>query len=1030
MKPKRHPLCFALLLLAAPLAAQVPNLIPHQGRVAVNGVNFEGTGQFKFALVNAAGSVTYWSNNGSSTAGSQPTAAVSLPVTKGLYSAMLGDTSLANMTAVPASVYTNADLRLRVWFNDGTLGFQHLTPDQRLAPNGYLPDGAITSAKLAPGATPPAVQVAGTSQDVVPNTNYIATGSGTTTFHLPASAAFGDAVNISGSGTGSVSIWDPNEFTPRGETRLWLSVASSSDGTKLIAAANGEQLYTSTDAGVTWTPTQQYGFWQAVASSADGTKLIAAAGRLFTSTDAGVTWTPREDNRSWSAVASSSDGTKLIAAVNGGHLYTSTDAGATWTPREQNRDWKAVASSADGTKLIASVANGGRLYTSADAGVTWTPREQFRLWEAVASSADGTKLIAATLGDQLFTSTDAGVTWTPREQFRYWISVASSADGTKLIAAESGGRLFTSADAGVTWKPVEQNRNWSSVASSADGRKLIGAEAGGQLHVTGGEALNIQGTGTAVFMYGNAGWTQTSPGGWTPSFGNLYRSSGNIGIGTATPNYPLSFGAGAADTLLALYDPGTTGAYGLGIGSGQFRLHLGENLGRFSFLDAPAGNELMTIQGGGRVGIGTASPATALHVNGVITGDGSGLTNMTVAQMPDGVALRSGGNAFTGTQTITNGGRVGIGTGTPNYPLSFGAGAGNTLLALYDPGATGAYGLGIGSGQFRLHLGETAARFSFLNMPDGTELMTIGGDGRVGIGTVNPVATLQVSSAGDSGRPQLQLTQAAVGEWSRIRMQASGPAWDIALGPGAAPVMNFYNGSATVLSLGQDGDATLQRNLNFTTGPLRQMVNLWNGEHGMGVQAWTTYFRTNGTGPGAFAWYRGGVHADGQFDPGGGEQLMRLDAGGLWVRNTFVSSSDRNRKENFQPVNAREVLEKVAALPVSRWNYKDDPDTPHIGPMAQDFHAAFRAGADDKHIAMVDADGVALAAIKGLNEKLTGELRVKDREIATLRKTLHTETTALKEKNQAMEQRLAALEEMMRRTQPVKLNSNHQEVTP
>jgi len=70
------------------LHAQVPQLINYQGRVAVGPVNFSGTGQFKFALVNAAGNTTLWSNDGTSAAGSPPTNAVALTVTNGLYATM------------------------------------------------------------------------------------------------------------------------------------------------------------------------------------------------------------------------------------------------------------------------------------------------------------------------------------------------------------------------------------------------------------------------------------------------------------------------------------------------------------------------------------------------------------------------------------------------------------------------------------------------------------------------------------------------------------------------------------------------------------------------------------------------------------------------------------------------------------------------------------------------------------------------------------------------------------------------------
>jgi type VI secretion system secreted protein VgrG len=90
------------------------------------------------------------------------------------------------------------------------------------------------------------------------------------------------------------------------------------------------------------------------------------------------------------------------------------------------------------------------------------------------------------------------------------------------------------------------------------------------------------------------------------------------------------------------------------------------------------------------------------------------------------------------------------------------------------------------------------------------------------------------------------------------------------------------------------------------------------------------------------------------------------------VAGAWTSVSDRNVKEDFTPIAPAEVLARVAALPITQWKYKVEPaGTKHLGPMAQDFHAAFGLnGADDKHIATVDEDGVALAAIQGLNEKV------------------------------------------------------------
>ena len=90
---------------------------------------------------------------------------------------------------------------------------------------------------------------------------------------------------------------------------------------------------------------------------------------------------------------------------------------------------------------------------------------------------------------------------------------------------------------------------------------------------------------------------------------------------------------------------------------------------------------------------------------------------------------------------------------------------------------------------------------------------------------------------------------------------------------------------------------------------------------------------------------------------------VTLAAGG----GSWASVSDRNLKENFAAVNGEQVLEKVAAIPMQTWNYIAQEDAiRHMGPMAQDFHAAFGLGPDDKHITTIDADGVALAAIQAL----------------------------------------------------------------
>lgn len=143
--------------------------------------------------------------------------------------------------------------------------------------------------------------------------------------------------------------------------------------------------------------------------------------------------------------------------------------------------------------------------------------------------------------------------------------------------------------------------------------------------------------------------------------------------------------------------------------------------------------------------------------------------------------------------------------------------------------------------------------------------------------------------------------------------------------------------------------------LNFYANFIKRMTILQNGNVGIGT--------TNAT------------------------QLLVVGSGGAYCNGTqWVNGSDRNSKQGFSAVSPREVLEKVSDLAITEWQYKAEAEgTKHIGPMAQDFHAAFGLnGSDDKHISTVDEGGVALAAIQGLNEKLNE----KDAEIRQLQQSV------------------------------------------
>ena len=94
-----------------------------------------------------------------------------------------------------------------------------------------------------------------------------------------------------------------------------------------------------------------------------------------------------------------------------------------------------------------------------------------------------------------------------------------------------------------------------------------------------------------------------------------------------------------------------------------------------------------------------------------------------------------------------------------------------------------------------------------------------------------------------------------------------------------------------------------------------------------------------------------------------------LTSGGVWTNN-----SSRAFKTDFKPVDPLQVLERLLQLPLSTWTYLSAPDNGrHLGPIAEEFHASFGLGADSASITTVDASGVALAAIQGLNQRLEAE---------------------------------------------------------
>jgi hypothetical protein len=307
-------------------------------------------------------------------------------------------------------------------------------------------------------------------------------------------------------------------------SNLWTCVASSANGTKLIASVYAGGIWLSQDSGATWRKTSapETG-WGQLACSADG-DILFAVGDYYTgysrllsfcaSTNSGLTWTSTNISTnpysgSLGSLVCSADGSKMAALLHENTNYflcTSSDFGASLVISIlTNGVWGVGISSADGNRLVVVGTNS---CISTNAGVSWVVTNSLSnpnyliAIGAIAASADGMRLIGAQVaGSAIYISTNGGFTWVKATAPSgiNWMAVAASADGSKLAAvgAESaplnGGigpgmakPIFTSTNSGATWKSNNVPAHWKSIASSADGSKLVAAIEYFDEHLIGG----------------------------------------------------------------------------------------------------------------------------------------------------------------------------------------------------------------------------------------------------------------------------------------------------------------------------------------------------------------------------------------------------------------------------------------------------------------------------------------------------------------------------------------------------------------
>ncbi len=533
----------------------------------------------------------------------------------------------------------------------------------------------------------------------------------------------------------------------------------------------------------------------------------------------------------------------------------------------------------------------------------------------------------------------------------------------------------------------------------------------------------------------------TASGLYSTAMGQNTRASGSYA--TALGNSTSASG----DTSTALgYSTTASGDYSTASGfgttaSGNYSFAAGRNAqatnqGALVWADSQGANFSSTsnnqflIRAAGGVGIGTNAPVSTLHVNGTVTatafsGSGGGLTGVNASAL--GGLNRSnywqlGGNQISAGQFLgsqnnqpveirVNGAKTmswsyASNTTSGVSPNLIGGFAGNFVA----PEVVGAIIVGGGIGGL---FGTNSVLADFGTVVGG-RANTVSGPYAVAMGytarasgraatAVNEgtEASGSFSFAGGYGTIASGISSTAMGVLSSASGSTSTALGHSTVAAGyASTALGDTSTASGFISTAMGAYSTASGDYSTAIGFFAQATNSWGFAAG---------YRAVANHLGAFVW---GDVSEGDITSTNDNSVTMRASGGyrLFTDSTattgaflaagsgsWTSMSDRNAKENFHAADTREVLAKLAALPVQTWNYKSQgANIRHIGPMAQDFKAAFGLGESDTGISNVDADGVALAAIQGLNQKLE-ESRAENAEL---------------------KKRLAALEQLVQKITP------------
>jgi trimeric autotransporter adhesin len=488
--------------------------------------------------------------------------------------------------------------------------------------------------------------------------------------------------------------------------------------------------------------------------------------------------------------------------------------------------------------------------------------------------------------------------------------------GANNQAGDASGTPFDASSATVS----------GGVGNTASGFASIvpgGAQnaAGGNYSLAAGRRAKVNHHGAFVWADSNGfDFTSTAPNQFNVrSTGGARLVSGIDGSGAPTSGLELPAGASGWSTLVngQPFDIRVNGARGLQIDPASDGVNQSPNvIGGITDNSVTAGVFAATIGGGGR-----SSPFDAATANRVTDDYG------TVGGGADNQAGDDAGSADDGKLATVGGG---LDNTAAQIESTVGGGFSNTASGFR---AT------VAGGEANVASGEAAS---------------------IGGGQGNTASGIKPTVGGGVGNSASNTTATVGGGHSN---DASGNSATVGGG-----FSNDASGTAATVPGGSNN--TAQGNFSFAGG-LGAQAN----HNGAFVWADSKNFFFSSTAQDQFSVRAtGGARFVSAIDGTTGAPTAGVElapGGGSWS-----SLSDRASKRAIDPVSGRQVLRELASVPVSTWSYRSQKDSiRHIGPMAQDFYRAFGVGEDRKHIASVDADGIALAAIKGLSRKLQVERR-------------------------------------------------------